>query len=132
MPPEEKYPQDFQGLYSIIKRLRGQDGCPWDQKQSLDTIRKYLIEEANELAEALAGNDHNHTCEETGDLFFILLMIVRICEEERFFTLDDVFSKIVEKMIRRHPHVFAGAIPGNEKELKRQWEAIKSQEKNDP
>ena len=118
-------------LYEIIKRLRATDGCPWDQKQTPESIKKYLLEESDELADALSSNKYEHICEEIGDLFFILSLIVRIYEENNHFTINDVFSGITRKMIRRHPHVFDGMKTGNERELKKQWEAIKAQEKKE-
>ncbi len=129
---QEKYSYDLKSLYNIVQRLRGPNGCPWDQKQSPDSIKKYLLEEVHELADAMSGNNHQHICEEIGDLYFILLMIVRIYEEEEYFSLEDVFAGITKKMIRRHPHVFAGTKTGNDSELKQQWEEIKNQEKKNP
>lgn len=120
---------DFNALYAIIQRLRGPDGCPWDQKQSPETIKKYLLEETEELAGAMSGSDHQHICEEIGDLYFILTMIARIYEDAGQFTLQDIFKSINTKMIRRHPHVFGGMTTGSESELKEQWESIKAQEK---
>lgn len=131
MPPSE-YNKTFSDLYDIILRLRGPDGCPWDQKQNPESIKKYLIEETHELADAMTKDDHQHICEEIGDLFFILLLITRIYEEEKHFSMNDIFSAITQKMIRRHPHVFEGLETGNESELKKQWEAIKKMEKKEP
>ncbi len=124
--PEEKFTE----LYDIITKLR--KNCPWDKKQTPESIKKYLIEEAEELAEAVSHKSSQHVCEETGDLLFILMMIIRIYEEDNNFTITDVLSKISNKMIRRHPHVFAGKETGSEDELKKQWETIKAQEKNKP
>lgn len=121
-------PKDLSNLYEVIRRLRGPDGCPWDQKQTPQSIKKYLLEETHELADALSARNYEHICEEIGDLFFILSLIVHIYEEENHFSLDDVFSGITRKMIRRHPHVFAGMETGSEKELKEQWDAIKASE----
>ena len=123
------YDKYFSGLYEIIQRLRGPNGCPWDKRQTPESIKKYLIEEAQELAEAILLDDCQHVCEEIGDLLFILLMIVRIYEEDNNFTLPDVLSGISKKMMRRHPHVFAGMETGSDAELKEQWEAIKAQER---
>lgn len=123
------FDKHFTGLYEVIQRLRGPDGCPWDQKQTPESIKKYLIEEAEELAEAITIDDSRHVCEEIGDLFFILLLLIRIFEEDNHFTLADVFAEITRKMVRRHPHVFAGIKTGNDSELKEQWEKIKKQEK---
>jgi len=127
---EHKEPKElFSQLYDVIRSLREPDGCPWDQKQSPESIRKYLLEEARELADALSRDDHHHTCEEIGDMLFILLLTVRMHEEAGTFSLDQVLQGIRDKMIRRHPHVFAGMETGNDSELKKQWEAIKTQEK---
>lgn len=125
----EQTNNDFKALHSIVKRLRGPDGCPWDQKQTPESIKKYLIEETEELAEAMSGFDSHHICEEIGDLFFILTMIARIYEDNGQFTLENVFNTITTKMIRRHPHVFAGMTTGTANELKEQWESIKANEK---
>ena len=126
--PTTDYDKHFTDLYNLIKQLRGPDGCPWDQKQTPESIKKYLIEEAKELAEAVSYEDTRHVCEEAGDLLFIILLIIRIFEEDNSFTVKDVLSEISKKMIRRHPHVFAGKETGNDQELKEQWEAIKTQE----
>ena len=125
----EQTDNDFNELYRIIERLRGQDGCPWDQKQTPESIKKYLLEETEELAEAMSGDDYQHICEEIGDLFFILTMIARIYEDKGHFTLEEIFKGINRKMIRRHPHVFDGTETGTESELKEQWESIKADEK---
>ena len=128
--PTTDYNKHFTRLYDLTKQLRGPNGCPWDQKQTPESIKKYLIEEAEELAEAVSHKNSQHVCEETGDLLFILMMIIRIYEEDNNFTITDVLSGISKKMIRRHPHVFAGKKTGNDDELKEQWEAIKAQENN--
>jgi len=130
--PSVKDNNKFFELYEIIKQLRGPDGCPWDRKQSPESIRKYLLEETNELADAITHGDNKHICEEIGDLFFILLLLMRMYEEDEHFSLHDVLSGIAQKMIRRHPHVFAGMETGSDSELKQQWEAIKALEKKNP
>jgi len=119
----------FTELCNVIQRLRGPDGCPWDQKQSPESIKKYLLEETQELAEAISSGDRKHIREEIGDLFFILILLARMYEEEGHFTLGEALSDITMKMIRRHPHVFAGAATGSDAELKAQWNEIKQQEK---
>ena len=128
--PTTDYNKHFTELYDLIKQLRGPNGCPWDKKQTPESIKKYLIEEAEELAESVSHKNSQHVCEEIGDLLFILMMIIRIYEEDNNFTITDVLSGISKKMIRRHPHVFEGKDTGSEDELKEQWEAIKAQEKN--
>ncbi len=116
-------------LLAIVDRLRGRDGCPWDRKQTPETLKKHLLEETAELAEAIDSGDASHIREEIGDLFFILAMLTAMFREKDLFSAADALNDIIEKMIRRHPHVFAGQATGSERELRRQWEAIKAGEK---
>jgi MazG family protein len=120
---------EFSRLYSIIKKLRSEEGCPWDLRQTPASIKKYLLEEAAELAEAIEHEDALHIREEIGDLFYILILLIRMHEEEGEFSAVDVLAGISRKMIRRHPHVFAGAKAGTDSELRAQWEEIKAMEK---
>ncbi|HHB77549.1 MAG TPA: nucleotide pyrophosphohydrolase [Desulfobulbus sp.] len=117
------------GFLEIITRLRGEDGCPWDRKQTPATIKKYLLEETAELTQAIDEGDPTHICEEIGDVFYILAMLCAMFEERGEFNADDALRAISEKMIRRHPHVFAGRPTGDDKALKQQWEAIKQRER---
>ncbi|MDW7771808.1 MAG: MazG nucleotide pyrophosphohydrolase domain-containing protein [Desulfobulbaceae bacterium] len=119
----------FTRLVSIITRLRSEDGCPWDRKQTGASLKKYLLEETGELAEAIDQEIANDICEETGDLFYILILLTLIHEDRGLFTLTDVLDRISDKMIRRHPHVFADKKTGSESELRRQWQEIKANEK---
>lgn len=129
MPTQELH-DELSRLYAIIKKLRSEDGCPWDLRQTPASIKKYLLEEAAELADAIDHKDAPHIREEIGDLLFILILLIRMHEEEGAFGAPEVFAAISEKMIRRHPHVFAGAKVGTESELHAQWEEIKAMEKN--
>ncbi len=116
-------------LQQIIQQLRSKNGCPWDKKQTPASIKKYLLEETSELAEAIDSGDAEHICEEIGDLFFILTLLSEMFAEQRSFTLTDSLQAIIDKMIRRHPHVFADHPTGTEEELREQWQAIKRMEK---
>ncbi|MBN1696083.1 MAG: nucleoside triphosphate pyrophosphohydrolase [Spirochaetales bacterium] len=116
----------FMRLYGIVKRLRGPDGCPWDRKQSASTLRKSLIEEAYESIDAIECDDDENLKEELGDLFLVILMMIRIKEENRKFTLTDVLGDISEKLIRRHPHVFGDEKVGSADEVIVKWEEIKT------
>ena len=122
---------EFSKLVAIISDLRAENGCPWDRKQTPETIKKYLLEETNELAEAILKGDHDHVREEIGDLFFILILLTKTYEEKQNFTINDVLKTIAEKMVRRHPHVFSGIKTGSESELRKQWEEIKAMEKSE-
>ena len=120
----------FSELVAIITELRSEKGCPWDRKQTPVSLKKYLLEETQELAEAIQKEDPQHVREETGDLFFILILLIKTYEEKKIFTIEDVLKTISEKMVRRHPHVFSGVETGNESELRQQWEEIKAIEKS--
>jgi uncharacterized protein YabN with tetrapyrrole methylase and pyrophosphatase domain len=122
----------FTRLLEIITRLRDKNGCPWDRKQTPASIKKYLLEETNELAEAIDDGNPAHIREEIGDLFYILTMLCEMFREQQLFNADDTLQSIIDKMINRHPHVFADTPTGNEQELKEQWEAIKKMEKQQP
>jgi len=115
-------------LEALITRLRGKNGCPWDQKQTAESLKKYLLEETNELAEAIDRADPGQICEEIGDVFFILTLLCEIFREQHLFSIDDALHESIAKMIRRHPHVFADQPTGTEQELREQWEAIKALE----
>ena len=119
----------FTRLGFIVKTLRGSHGCPWDQKQTAESLKKYLLEETVELAEAIDQGDPAHICEESGDLFFILTLLAAIFEEKNAFTVNDALESICRKMIRRHPHVFENSESLSEEELRASWEAIKACEK---
>jgi len=86
--------------------LRGSEGCPWDQKQTPESLKRYLLEETRELAEAIDQGEPGHICEEIGDLYFILNLLTLLYEEQGLFSADDALNGISQKMIRRHPHVF--------------------------
>jgi tetrapyrrole methylase family protein / MazG family protein len=107
----------------------GPQGCPWDQKQTLFTLQTYLLEEAHELIEAIDTRDSKHIVEELGDVFFSLVFIGKIGEKEKLFTLDEVLKEICEKLIRRHPHIFANEKIHSVDDVIKNWEIIKKKEK---
>lgn len=95
-------------LIGIMERLRAPDGCPWDREQTFESIAPYTVEEACEVAEAIARGDRAALCDELGDLLLQVVYHARIAEEEGSFAFADVVRAISDKMVRRHPHVFAG------------------------
>jgi uncharacterized protein YabN with tetrapyrrole methylase and pyrophosphatase domain len=127
--PQKENNDAFARLQHIVATLRGQGGCPWDIKQTPVSLKKYLLEECQELAEAIDSGVEKEICEEIGDVFFILAMLIHMFAEQHHFTADDVLNQISAKMIRRHPHVFSDATVTDEGELRLQWERIKAQEK---
>lgn len=120
----------LQNLIGIVSRLRQPDGCPWDIRQTPQTFKKYIIEEAYELLEAIDTDNADQIKEELGDLFFQLIFVNNLYEEKGCFTLDQVLETISAKMIRRHPHVFGDLQVSSEENLRRQWHAIKASEKD--
>ena len=125
-------PADFAQLLSIVDQLRSDHGCPWDRKQTPHTLKRYLLEECQELLEAIDSQQQNEICEEIGDVLFLLAFLISLYAEQGQFTATTTFDGIISKMIRRHPHVFAGLPVSDEQELKAQWQRIKDQEKGQP
>ena len=123
----------FEELITVVKRLRAEDGCPWDREQTHASLKAAVIEEAAEVICGInileaTGNPDNLK-EELGDLLFQVVMHARIAEEEGLFSLDDVVSGIRDKMIRRHPHVFGDEKVRDAAEVVENWEEIKRMEK---
>jgi len=116
-------------LRRVVSALLGPDGCPWDQKQTPRSLCDYVLEEASELVEAVRADDPQGALEEMGDLLFLVCFLGALYEAKGAFTLNDAFDAARAKMIRRHPHVFAGAVVNNQEELLRNWERIKRSEK---
>jgi tetrapyrrole methylase family protein/MazG family protein/ATP diphosphatase len=122
----------FSRLEQVVATLRGENGCPWDIKQTPASLKKYLLEECHELAEAIDKGGEKEICEEIGDVFFILTMLIAMFAEHNHFTGGDVLDGIIAKMIRRHPHVFGNVSLVGTEELQAQWQRIKAQEKQTP
>ncbi|ASJ70418.1 nucleoside triphosphate pyrophosphohydrolase [Granulosicoccus antarcticus] len=117
-------------LLAIMRRLRDpQSGCAWDVKQTFQTIAPFTVEEAYEVADAIERNDLDDLRDELGDLLFQVVFHAQIASEMGAFNFDDVAQSIVDKMTRRHPHVFAGVTYESEEALKAGWEAIKAEER---
>ena len=124
---------DIYEFKKIIETLRSEHGCPWDRRQTHSTLKAPCIEEAAEVVCGInileESGDPENLKEELGDLLMQIVMHACIAEEEGYFTLDDVIFGISEKMIRRHPHVFAGEQYCGRKAEKARWEEIKAKEK---
>jgi tetrapyrrole methylase family protein/MazG family protein len=115
----------FQGLYDTVVRLRAPDGCPWDREQIPATLRGSLIEETYECVEAIDEKDPVHVREELGDLFLLVTMLSYMHEQEGDFSVSSVLEGITEKLIRRHPHVFANVHVKDSAEVLDNWARIK-------
>ncbi|MBU8654901.1 nucleoside triphosphate pyrophosphohydrolase [Bacillus altitudinis] len=121
--------QQFDTFREVIRTLRGPGGCPWDQKQTNESLKPYLIEECYELLEAIDEDDPDHMVEELGDVLLQVLLHVQIGEDDGYFSMDDVIQHVTEKMIRRHPHVFGDTDVSEASDVVANWEKIKQQEK---
>lgn len=119
----------FQQLLDIVKKLRGPDGCPWDKEQTHESLTPYAIEEAYELEEAIQNKDIANIKEELGDLLFQTVLHCEIASQEGSFDIDEVIQILNHKMTTRHPHVFSNVKVENSKEVLKNWEDIKAQEK---
>jgi len=133
----------FAQSVAIMARLRAPGGCPWDREQSFDTIRKYTLEEAYEVFDAIERRDFPHLAEELGDLLLQVLFYAEMAANDGHFTISDVLNHLNRKLIRRHPHVFGeeasraagneavvdAAVEGSAARVLRNWEEIKAAEK---
>ncbi len=125
---EEKH--DFSSLLTLVEVLRGEGGCPWDAEQTHKSIRNDIIEETYEVVEAIDNGDADLLREELGDVLFQVIFHSDISRDEGDFTIDEVIGEIVDKMILRHPHVFAEVNVKDSSEVLDNWEAIKKTEKD--
>lgn len=119
----------FEGLVRIMHRLRSPGGCPWDGEQTHASIKPYTIEEAYEVAEAIDDGDDGELCTELGDLLLQIVFHAEMAGERNAFTVADVIAAISEKMVRRHPHVFADVQVSGSDEVLRNWSRIKADER---
>jgi XTP/dITP diphosphohydrolase len=116
----------FERLMTIMNELR--EKCPWDRKQTIESLRPLTIEETYELGDAIIENDWKGISEELGDLMLHLVFYARIGAEQQAFTMDDVLDKICEKLIARHPHIYGNVTVKDEAEVKQNWEKLKMKE----
>ena len=131
--PEATYAhagEQFTRLVEIMARLRGPDGCPWDREQSFDSLKRYLLEEAYEVLDAIDRGDWAGLAEELGDLMLQPVFLAQMAAEAGTFTIADSVEAINQKLIRRHPHVFGDAEARTAADVTHRWEQIKTEEKH--
>ena len=119
----------FNELVRLMARLRAPDGCPWDQKQTFDTIKPYLLEETYEVLDAIDAGDWPELAEELGDLMLQPVFFAQMAAEAGHFRIEDCLAAINQKLIRRHPHIFGQAVAETAEDVKRNWDQIKGSEK---
>jgi len=120
----------FEDLIEIMKMLRSENGCPWDREQTHESLKKYLIEEAYEVLEAIDSGEKHKMCEELGDLLLQVVFHSQIALENGSFCMDDVIDGICKKLIMRHSHVFGNDNANTADDVMTFWEANKKKEKN--
>lgn len=126
MGTREKQLQSFSKLLDVMDDLR--EKCPWDRKQTLESLRPLTIEETYELADAIVDNDLTEVKKELGDILLHIVFYAKIGSEKKAFDISDVCDSIVEKLIHRHPHIYGDVKVDNEQEVKENWERLKLKE----
>jgi len=119
----------FERAVAIMKRLRAPGGCPWDREQTFDSIKPYTLEETYEVLEAIDNRDWPELAGELGDLLLQVLFYSEMAEEQASFSIDDVLDRLSTKLIHRHPHVFGDVTAETSADVKRNWEALKEEER---
>ena len=119
----------FERAVAIMERLRAPGGCPWDREQTFDSIKPYTLEETYEVLEAIDNRDWPELAGELGDLLLQVLFYAEMAKEQSSFSIDDVLERLSSKLINRHPHVFGDVRADTSAEVKRNWEALKVEEK---
>ena len=122
-------PSSFDGLEEMVAYLTDPEGCPWDKKQTPTSLSPMLLEECYELVEAIENNDTENIIEEIGDVIFHLAFQIKLADSENLFDSKTIFRNVIDKYIRRHPHVFNNKKIKDIPELKKNWEDIKKLEK---
>jgi tetrapyrrole methylase family protein / MazG family protein len=123
---------DFQRLLDVIARLRGPGGCPWDRKQTHESLARHMVEEAHEAVDAIHHQDWDHLSEELGDLLLQVVLHAQLACEEGTFDVRDPLRLIISKLLRRHPHVFGEVKLDTPEEVIARWEKIKAEERGEP
>jgi MazG family protein len=119
----------FERAVSIMARLRGPGGCPWDREQTFDSIKPYTLEETYEVLEAIDKRDWDELAGELGDLLLQVLFYAQMAKDEHTFSIDDVLDRLASKLVDRHPHVFGEVKAETSSDVLRNWQALKAQEK---
>jgi MazG family protein len=119
----------FERAVAIMERLRAPGGCPWDREQTFDSIKPYTLEETYEVLEAIDNRDWEELPGELGDLLLQILFYSEIAKEQGTFSIDDVLERLSRKLVDRHPHVFGDAKANTSADVKRNWEALKVEER---
>lgn len=124
-----QYTSDADGLLAVLRRLRAPDGCPWDRKQTRSSLSRHLAGETAELLDAIDRNEVSDICDELGDVLMNIFLQILIAEENGEFCAADVWKNVIDKMIRRHEHIFGDAVAETPEDVTRIWLEVKKREK---
>jgi tetrapyrrole methylase family protein/MazG family protein/ATP diphosphatase len=130
LPLDEQRGQTYPALVALMQRLLAPDGCPWDREQDYRSLRRYVLEEACEVIDAIDADDRDELEQELGDLALQVVFLAELARKEGRFGPDDVIRSIVDKLVRRHPHVFGDVSVSGAEEVLKNWEAIKANEQS--
>lgn len=125
----QSYPPTCDGLAAVLRRLRAPDGCPWDRKQTRESLSRHLAGETAELLDAIDRNNPQDICDELGDVLMNIFLQILVAEEKGEFGFEDVWKNIIDKMIRRHVHIFGDAVAETPEDVTRLWLEVKKQER---
>lgn len=131
MPNPPSDTKSFSSLVQIIAALRGPDGCPWDKEQTHESLTKYALEEAHEFADAVENKGDAEICEELGDVLLQVVLNAQVAKDRGAFDINDVIKSISDKMVERHPHVFADEKFENSEQVRENWDKIKNKNKKE-
>ncbi|HZO15859.1 MAG TPA: nucleoside triphosphate pyrophosphohydrolase [Polyangiaceae bacterium] len=129
-PLEEQRGETYPRLVELMQRLLAPDGCPWDREQSYQSLSRYMLEEASEAVDAIDRGDLDELCEELGDVLLQVVFLGELGRRDGAFGPDDVVAAIVDKLVRRHPHVFGDVVVEGAKDVVHNWERIKARERD--
>ena len=129
MEGDQPYPHTYEGLDQLVRRLRGPEGCPWDREQTRESLKEKLLEECYELVEAIEDGEASKLAEELGDVLFHVVFQIHMAAQSGEFPPEQVFGSVIQKLVRRHPHVFGDAKVADSEELLANWDSIKRRER---
>lgn len=130
MDTDQPYHGTYEGLTRLVQRLRGPDGCPWDREQTRESLKDMILEECYELVEAIEVGAIDGLVEELGDVLFLIVFQIRIATETDEFAQERVYEFLIQKLVRRHPHVFGDATVVDSKEVLANWDELKRRERD--
>ena len=128
---DKELSDSFLDLVALVAKLRSPEGCPWDRKQTIDTVKMYLLEECYEAMDAIEKKNYPEMCYELGDLLFMIVFLAHLANEQALFDMIEINNNIIKKMKNRHPHVFGDAVVISAEEVSENWQKIKMQEKGE-